>query len=41
MTEPRPVQPRNAQLWLLLALLSLALAAVSWLVVLLLAQQVL
>lgn len=41
MTEPRTPPPRNVQLRLLLALLAVALAAAAWVVVALLARQVL
>ena len=41
MSEPAPTTPRNPQLWLLLALLAIGVAAVAWLVVALLAKDVL
>ena len=40
MSQPHE-QTRNVHLWLLLSLLALTLAAVAWIVVALLAQQVL
>jgi hypothetical protein len=40
MTEQPRTQPRNVQLWLALALVSLALGAVAWVVVALLTRQV-
>ncbi|HST25646.1 MAG TPA: hypothetical protein VLJ76_06620 [Gaiellaceae bacterium] len=41
MSKPAPTHSRNPQLWLLLALLAIGVAAVAWLVVALLAKDVL